>query len=173
VPTDFILVAACNIEDLQYILSPLRSRIVGNGYEILMEDAMPDNKENRLKYLHFISHEINIECKITHMEIEATDLIIEEGKRKAKENHKNNALTLRLRELGGLIRASGDMAIEKNHKLIEKPDVKDALELYVPVEEKIKKYYGSMHNALGEESTGSQKGEYNSYYNYNDDRSYK
>ncbi len=173
VPTDFILVAACNIEDLQYILSPLRSRIVGNGYEILMEDAMPDNKENRLKYLQFIAQEINMDGKIPHMEIEATDLIIEEGKRKAKENHKNNALTLRLRELGGLIRASGDMAIEKNHKLIGKSDVKDALELYVPVEEKIKKYYGSMHNALGEESTGSQKGEYYSYYNYNDDRSYK
>ncbi len=43
VPTDFILVAACNIQDLQYILSPLRSRIIGNGYEILMEIAMPDN----------------------------------------------------------------------------------------------------------------------------------
>ncbi len=173
VPTDFILVAACNIEDLQYILSPLRSRIVGNGYEILMEDSMPDNRENRLKYLQFIAQEINMDGKIPHMTIDSTDLIIEEGKRKARENHKNNALTLRLRELGGLIRASGDMAIEKNHKLIEKDDVKEALELYVPVEEKIKKYYGSMHNALGEESTGSQKGEYYNYYNYNDDRSYK
>ncbi len=173
VPTDFILVAACNIEDLQYILSPLRSRIVGNGYEILMEDSMPDNRENRLKYLQFIAQEINMDGKIPHMTIDSTDLIVEEGKRKARENHKNNALTLRLRELGGLIRASGDMAVEKNHKLIEKEDVKEALELYVPVEEKIKKYYGSMHNALGEESTGSQKGEYYNYYNYNDDRSYK
>ena len=134
---------------------------------------MPANRENRLKYLQFIAQEINMDGKIPHMVIDATDLITEEGKRKARENHKNNALTLRLRELGGLIRASGDMAIEKKHKLIEKDDVKEALELYVPVEEKIKKYYGSMHNALGEESTGSQKGEYYNYYNYNDDRSYK
>ncbi len=173
VPTDFILVAACNIQDLQYILSPLRSRIIGNGYEILMEIAMPDNPQNRLKYLQFIAQEINIDGKIPHMTMDAARIIIEEGRRRAKEDHKENSLTLRLRELGGLIRAAGDMAVEKQHKLIEKDDVKEALSLYIPVEEKIKKYYGSMYNAMNQEATGSQKGEYNTYYNYNDDRTYQ
>jgi ATP-dependent Lon protease len=173
VPTDFILVAACNIQDLQYILSPLRSRIVGNGYEILMENSMPDTKENRVKYLQFIAQEINMDGKIPNMAIDATDIIINEGRRRALEDHKSNALTLKLRELGGLIRASGDMSVENGHKLIEKSDVKEALSLYVPVEEKIKKYYGSMTNAIGEEATGSQKGEYYNYYNYSEDRSYQ
>ncbi|MEM0132274.1 ATP-binding protein [Acidiplasma sp.] len=173
VPTDFILVAACNIQDLQYILSPLRSRIIGNGYEILMEIAMPDNPQNRLKYLQFIAQEINIDGKIPHMTMDAARIIIDEGRRRAKEDHKENSLTLRLRELGGLIRAAGDMAVEKQHKLIEKDDVKEALSLYIPVEEKIKKYYGSMYNAMNQEATGSQKSEYNTYYNYNDDRTYQ
>ena len=36
VPSDFILVAAVNFNDVQNILSPLRSRILGNGYELLI-----------------------------------------------------------------------------------------------------------------------------------------
>ena len=71
VPANFILVAACNMQDLKYILSPLRSRIVGSGYEILMEVSIPDNPENRLKYLQFIAQEINSDGKIPHMAIEA------------------------------------------------------------------------------------------------------
>jgi ATP-dependent Lon protease len=31
VPCNFVLVAACNIQDLPQILSPLRSRIAGEG----------------------------------------------------------------------------------------------------------------------------------------------
>ncbi len=146
VPTDFILVAACNIQDLQYILSPLRSRIVGgSGYEILMEVAMPDTPANRVKYIQFIAQEINSDGKIPHMTMDACKLIIEEGRRRAKEiDRKDNALTLRLRELGGLIRAAGDIAVSKEKNLIEPEDVKEALSVYRPVEEKIKKYYGNM-----------------------------
>ena len=55
VPCNFILVAACNINDLQYILSPLRSRIVGSGYEVLMDTTIPDNTENRGKYIQFVT----------------------------------------------------------------------------------------------------------------------
>ncbi|SMD30491.1 ATP-binding protein [Picrophilus oshimae] len=172
VPSDFILVAACNIADLQYILSPLRSRIIGNGYEILMETVMEDNEKNRLKYLQFIAQEINMDGRIPHMTIDGAYVIIQEGRRKAKEiDGKDNALSLRLRELGGLVRAAGDIAVENNHKLIEKGDVIEALKLYIPVEEKIKKYYGSMENALRTEATGSQKGVYN-YSNGVDDGIY-
>ena len=175
VPANFILVAACNIQDLQYILSPLRSRIVGSGYEILMETSMPDTPENRMKYLQFIAQEIIIDGKIPHMTIDAAKLIIDEGKRRAKEiDHKDNALTLRLRELGGLIRASGDIAVSKEKKLIDIEDVNEALQTYLPVEEKIKKYYGNMGAALSTETTISQRAEeyYFNYHDYNSDRSY-
>jgi len=175
VPADFILVAACNINDLQYILSPLRSRIVGSGYEILMEVTMPDNPANRMKYLQFIAQEIIMDGKIPQMSIEAANLIVEEGKRRAGEiDKKENALTLRLRELGGLVRASGDIAVGDERDLIEKNDVLEALKTYLPVEEKIKKYYGNMGAALLSENTLSQKGEeyYSNYHNFRQDRSY-
>ncbi|MHB1811776.1 MAG: ATP-binding protein [Thermoplasmataceae archaeon] len=175
VPADFILVAACNINDLQYILSPLRSRIVGSGYEILMQVTMPDNPANRMKYLQFIAQEIIMDGKIPQMSIEAANLIVEEGKRRAGEiDRKENALTLRLRELGGLVRASGDIAVGDERNLIEKSDVLEALKTYLPVEEKIKKYYGNMGAALSSENTLSQKGEeyYSNYHNFRQDRSY-
>ena len=158
VPTDFILVAACNIQDLGKILSPLRSRISGNGYEVLMEVSMPYNRENALKYMQFITQEINSDGKIPHMSIEGAELILEEGKRRAKiVDGKENALTLRLRELGGLVRAAGDIAISNNSPVIEKEHVKDALKIYMPVEEKIAKVYGNMSNAITSEATASQK----------------
>ena len=175
VPADFILVAACNIQDLQYILSPLRSRIVGGGYELLMHTTMPDTKENRLRYLQFIAQEIIVDGKIPHMTMEAAGMVIEEGKRRAKEiDKKDNALTLRLRELGGLIRASGDLAVVEENKLIERSHVEEALKTYLPVEEKIKKYYGNLANAMSAETTISQKSEeyLMKYHNYLEDRSY-
>ncbi|MFW9923225.1 MAG: ATP-binding protein, partial [Candidatus Thorarchaeota archaeon] len=58
VPCDFVLVAACNIADLPSILPPLRSRIQGDGYEVLLKTTMPDNEANRLKLVQFIAQEI-------------------------------------------------------------------------------------------------------------------
>jgi ATP-dependent Lon protease len=158
VPTDFILVAACNIQDLEKILSPLRSRISGNGYEVLMEVAMPYNRENALRYYQFMTQEINSDGKIPHMAMDAAELILEEGKRRAKIiDGRENALTLRLRELGGLIRAAGDIAVSNGIELIEKEHVQQALKIYMPVEEKIAKVYGNMTNAITSEATASQK----------------
>jgi ATP-dependent Lon protease len=175
VPCDFILVGACNMQDLQYILSPLRSRIVGGGYEILMETFMKDTPENRMKYLQFIAQEINVDAKIPHMAIDAALMIVEEGKRRAKIlDNKENALTLRLRELGGLIRAAGDLAVYRDTKLITKDHVKEALGTYLPVEEKIKNRYGNLGAAVMSEATSSQKGEeYYFGYQNREDRSYQ
>jgi ATP-dependent Lon protease len=166
VPCNFILVASCNIQDLQYILSPLRSRIVGGGYELLMHTTMPDNPENRLRYLQFIAQEIIVDGKIPHMTMEAAEMVIEEGKRRGKEiDKKENALTLRLRELGGLIRAAGDLAVMEESRLIEKGNVSEALKTYLPVEEKIKKEYGNFNAAYASEYTIAQKGDsYSQYY---------
>ena len=176
VPTDFILVGACNIQDLPRILSPLRSRIAGNGYEVLMEVSIPYNEANIIKYFQFIVQEIISDGKIPHMKKDAAMLIVEEGKRRANIiDHREEALTLRLRELGGLIRAAGDIAVSKNKKYIEKIDVIDALKIYMPVEEKINKIYGSMGNAISSETTASQKmsGYYGGFHNYYADPSYQ
>jgi len=117
---DFVLVAAGNYKDLEKVHPALRSRIRGYGYELYMNLDMPDNQENRNKIMQFVAQEVKKDGKIPHFSKKAVEMIIFEAKRRA--GRKNN-LTLKLRDLGGLIRAAGDIAIEKSHKLVEEEDV--------------------------------------------------
>ncbi len=64
VPCDFIFVGACNIQDLPHLLSPLRSRIAGGGYEVLVETTMPDNEWNRAKMAQFVAQEVAMDKRI-------------------------------------------------------------------------------------------------------------
>ena len=173
VPCDFILVAACNIQDLPNILSPLRSRIMGDGYEVLMRTTMPDTAENRAKYAQFIAQEIVMDGRIPHATRDAVIAIIEEGRRRAKAvDGADRALTLRLRDLGGLIRAAGDLAVVNGDKYIDKKHVLSAVEVARPVEEKIEKKYGSFESGIMRDITKSQKPPYN-YWNESDESGYR
>lgn len=122
-PTDFILVAAGNLDTLKHMHPALRSRIRGYGYEIYMNSEMDDTIENRKKIIQFIAQEVRGDGKIPHFNPEAAELIVLEAKRRAD---KGNKLTTRFRELGGIIRAAGDIAIEKGHLLVDGDDVKFA-----------------------------------------------
>lgn len=117
VPCQFILVAAGNIETVQHMHPALRSRIRGYGYEVFMNETMPDNIENRNKIAIFVSQEVNKDKKIPHFTREAVDYIIEEARRRA--NRKGH-LSLMFRDLGGLIRAAGDVAIEEKAEFVTK-----------------------------------------------------
>jgi ATP-dependent Lon protease len=163
VPCDFILVAACNIQDLENILSPLRSRIIGGGYEILVDTAMPDNPHNRAKYAQFVAQEVIMDGHIPHATIEAVEAIITEGRIRAKSDNQPNALTLRLRELGGLIRAAGDIAVMEDAPLITADMIKEARKRSRPVEGQIKERYGSYMKGVSKDVSGAQK-EKSQYY---------
>ena len=156
VPCDFVLVAACNMQDLQNILSPLRSRIIGNGYEVLVDTAMPDTSHNRAKYAQFVAQEIAMDGHIPNASIDAVEEIILEGKRRAKADGQKNSLTLRLRELGGLIRAAGDVAIMEKAKLITAEHVKKAKIRARPVEDQIKERYGSYQKGMTKDASDAQ-----------------
>lgn len=123
VPCDFVLVAAGNYEDLAKVHPALRSRIRGYGYEIYMNLDMPDNEENREKIFQFVAQEVVKDAKIPHFSREAVEEIVFEAKRRA---NRKNRLTLKLRDLGGLVRAAGDIAKEKAHKLVSVQDVFEA-----------------------------------------------
>ena len=157
VPCDFILVAACNMQDLENILSPLRSRIIGNGYEVLVDVAMPDNSHNRAKYAQFVAQEIAMDGHIPDASIEAVEEIIAEGRKRAKHDNQINSLTLRLRELGGLIRAAGDIAVMEKSKLITADHVRRAKKRSEPVEEQIKERYGSYQKGMTHDISDAQK----------------
>ncbi len=123
VPCDFVLVAAGNYSDLEKVHPALRSRIRGYGYEIYMNTDMDDNEENRLKLAQFVAQEVKKDGKIPHFEKDAVEEVIYEAKRRAERKGK---LTLKLRDLGGLVRAAGDIAKEKGKVLVDRQDVLEA-----------------------------------------------
>jgi len=120
VPCDFILVAAGNLHTLQGIHPALRSRIRGYGYEVYVRSTMEDNNENREKLIRLVAQEVTKDGKIPHFDKAAVAQIIKEGQRRSgRKGH----LTLRLRELGGLVRVAGDVAVERGAEFVTEDDV--------------------------------------------------
>jgi Lon-like ATP-dependent protease len=116
VPCDFVLVASGNIDTVRRMHPALRSRIRGYGYEIAVNHVMKDTMENRRKLVRFIAQEITNDGKIPHFSRSAVLAIILEAKKRADRKHH---LTLRLRDLGGLVRAAGDLAREEGVPFVE------------------------------------------------------
>jgi len=134
VPCNFVLVAAGNVETVKHMHPALRSRIRGYGYEVFMKDTIEDTPENRKKLSIFVAQEVKKDKKIPHFTKEAVDYMIEEARRRA--NRKGH-LTLRLRELGGLIRAAGDVAVEQKAAFVEKKHILAAKKIARGLEEQI------------------------------------
>lgn len=123
VPCDFVLVASGNLQVLEGMHIAMRSRIRGYGYEVFMKDYMEDTTENRQKLVQFVAQEVKNDGRIPHFAPDALDEIIMEAKRRSG---KQNALTLRLRDLGGLVRSAGDVAIEKGDEIVTAAHVVEA-----------------------------------------------
>lgn len=123
VPTDFILVAAGNLDAVAGMHPALRSRIRGYGYEIYMRSTMPDNDDNREKLIRFVAQEVSKDKKIPHFNKGAIAEIIREAQRRSG---RRGQLTLRLRELGGLIRVAGDIAVEQVAEIVDASHVLQA-----------------------------------------------
>jgi Lon-like ATP-dependent protease len=123
VPCDFILVCAGNLDALKGMHPALRSRIRGYGYEVYMRNTMKDTDANRTDLARFVAQEVRKDAKIPHFDRFAVGEIIKEAQRRAG---RRGELTLRLRELGGLIRVSGDVAVKRNAPLVTKEDVLEA-----------------------------------------------
>jgi len=144
VPCDFILVCAGNLDAMSGMHPALRSRIRGYGYEVYMLSSMKDTDENRKKLIRFVAQEVLKDGKIPHFDKYAVAEILREAQRRAG---KKGELTLRMRELGGLIRVAGDVAIAKNAKLVTKADVLDAKKTARSLEQQIADRYIESHRA--------------------------
>ncbi|NPA22235.1 MAG: ATP-dependent protease LonB [Candidatus Micrarchaeota archaeon] len=154
VPTDFVLVASGNPEDIKGIHPALRSRIRGAGYEVYMDVDMPDTPENRYKLAVFVAQEVKKDGKIPHFTRGAVEEIIKIARELAD---RKNYLTLRLRELGGIVRAAGDIALKEGAELVESYHVLEAKKRALTAEqqsimkyiERTKEYH--IHKTEGEE----------------------
>ena len=152
VPCDFVLVASGNLQVLEGMHIAMRSRIRGYGYEIFMKDHMDDTEENRKKLVQFVAQEVKNDGRIPHFAPDAINEIIMEAKRRSG---RQDALTLKLRDLGGLVRSAGDVAIEKGDNLVTAEHVFEAKKFARTLEQQIadrsiiqRKQY-SMVNAEG------------------------
>ncbi|ASJ10790.1 ATP-dependent protease LonB [Thermococcus sp. P6] len=138
VPCDFILVAAGNLDTVDKMHPALRSRIRGYGYEVYMRTTMPDTLENRKKLVQFVAQEVKRDGKIPHFTREAVEEIVREAQKRAgRKGH----LTLRLRDLGGIVRAAGDIAVKKGRKYVEREDVLEAIRMAKPLEKQLADWY--------------------------------
>jgi Lon-like ATP-dependent protease len=154
VPCNFIMVVAGNLDAVQGMHPALRSRIKGYGYEVYMRDTMDDNLENRNKLIRFVAQEVVRDGKIPHFTRDAVAEIMREAKRRAgRKGH----LTLMLRDLGGLIRVSGDIARAEGTSLTEATQVLQAKKMARSVEQQLADRYlerrkdYSMYHSSGDE----------------------
>jgi len=138
VPCDFIMIAAGNLDALKGMHPALRSRIKGYGYEVYMSDTIEDTAENRQKLVRFIAQEVVRDGKIPHFEKGAVEEIIREARRRAgRKGH----LTLKLRDLGGLVRVAGDIAHGENSELTTAKHVLKAKSIARSVEQQLAHQY--------------------------------
>jgi Lon-like ATP-dependent protease len=138
VPCDFVLVASGNLQVLKGMHIALRSRIRGYGYEVFMKDSMKDSQENRDKLVQFIAQEVKKDGRIPHFSREAVEEIIHEAQRRSG---KKDELTLKLRDLGGLVRAAGDIAKGEDADTVTLAHVISAKKLARTLEQQIADRY--------------------------------
>jgi Lon-like ATP-dependent protease len=134
VPSDFILVAAGNVDAVEGMHPALRSRIRGYGYEIYVRSTMADTDENRRALVRFTAQEVAKDMKIPPLSREAVGLVIKEAQRRSGSRGK---LSLRLRELGGLIRVAGDVAKERGAPVVTAEHVHTGKKIARPLEQQI------------------------------------
>ena len=104
--------------------------------------------------------------------------VIDEASRRAKEiDGKSHALSLRLRDMGGLIRAAGDIAVIEGDDYIDAKHIREALKRSKTIEEQIKEKHGSYYEGLARDISASQREtspyHYWNRYPYDDKRGYE
>jgi len=132
VPCNFIMVAAGNLSAMEGMHPALRSRIKGYGYEVYMRDTMDDTPENRRKLVRFVAQEVEKDKKIPHFAVDAVKEIILEARRRSG---RKGRLTLKLRDLGGLVRVAGDIASAEGAELTTVEHVRKAKKMSRSIEQ--------------------------------------
>jgi Lon-like ATP-dependent protease len=138
VPCDFIMVAAGNLDAMEKMHPALRSRIKGYGYELFMRESMEDNPENRKTLVRFVAQEVMRDGHIPPFDQTAVDEVIREAQRRAgRKGH----LTLKLRDLGGLVRVAGDIAHSEDAPVVTANHVLGAKKMARSIEQQLADSY--------------------------------
>src|SRR5438128_9582174 len=115
-----------------------------------------------------VAEEIDVHTQIQPASRDAVGIVIEEGRRRAKTlDNKDKALSVRLRELGGLIRSAGDIAVTEQAKRIEADHVQRAIKVSRSIEDQIRERYGSYTAGVGTDLSPAQR-EASPYHYWNE-----
>ena len=126
VPSDFILIASINPDELEYSYTPLMEEILSNGCKISISDDMDDNDENRRKFVQFIAQEVS-KLAIPDFDSSAIIVMLEESRRISGDQGK---LSLKLKYISNIIETAGDIARTKKSEAVTLEDVKSAIKFY-------------------------------------------
>ncbi|MCD4807609.1 MAG: ATP-dependent protease LonB, partial [Methanococcoides sp.] len=138
VPCDFIMIAAGNLDAVEKMHPALRSRIKGYGYEVFMRDSMEDTLENRKSLVRFVAQEVVRDGHIPPFDKSAVNEVIRESRRRAgRKGH----LTLKFRDLGGLVRVAGDIAHSENAEITTATHVLAAKKIARSIEQQLADSY--------------------------------
>jgi Lon-like ATP-dependent protease len=99
---------------------------------------MLDTPENRMKFVRFSAQEVKNDGKIPHFDRSAIEEVIREGQRRS--NRKGH-LTLKLRDMGGLIRVAGDIARQEGADMTTAEHVLKAKQSARSIEQQISDEY--------------------------------
>ncbi|MFC4357886.1 ATP-dependent protease LonB [Halobium salinum] len=138
VPTDFVMVAAGNLDAVANMHPALRSRLKGYGYEVYMDDSLEDTPENRRALVRFVAQEVGKDGRLPHFTREALAEVVLEARRRAG---RRGRLTLELRDLGGLVRVAGDVARSEDAPFVRREHVLRAKRRSRSVERQLTDHY--------------------------------
>ncbi len=124
VPAITFLVGAGNFDSIGQIHPALMDRIYGYGKVVRMNNDMPNNEENRRRYVQFIAQEAK-RFNFPPFSRAACGEIMEEGRRRS---NKKDALTTRFRPLISIIKTAATLAINEGCKVVESRHVQEAIE---------------------------------------------
>ena len=96
-----------------------------------------------------MAQEIQLDGRIPHATKDAVIEIIAEAEKRAKIiDDAKNSLTLRLREIGGIVRTAGDFAVFEGSEFIERRHIKKSIDESKPIEYQLQERYGSLWKGL-------------------------
>src|SRR5436853_306487 len=114
--------------------TPAHERVESGAIHKAHKGVLFVDEINRLKLVRFVAQEVSKDRKIPHFDRTAVLEILREAQRRAG---RRGQLTLRLRELGGLIRVAGDIAQEEGTPLVTAKHVLNAKRIARSLEQQV------------------------------------
>jgi len=124
VPAITFFIGAGNFDSISQIHPALMDRIYGYGKVVRMNNDMPNNEENRRRYVQFIAQEAK-RFNFPPFSRAACREIMEEGRRRS---NKKDALTTRFRPLISIVKTAATLAINEGCEAVEGRHVQEAIE---------------------------------------------